>query len=39
MKAVLLSGAVLLGALLLALAWWGWLRGGLAILQLDAMLC
>lgn len=26
-------------ALLLALAWWGWQRGGLALLQLNMSLC
>ncbi|MDG9922783.1 MULTISPECIES: hypothetical protein [unclassified Pseudomonas] len=26
-------------ALLLALAWWGWSRGGLALLQLGMSLC
>ncbi|MDG9927207.1 MULTISPECIES: hypothetical protein [Pseudomonas] len=30
--------ALLLGALL-ALAWWGWSHGGLALLQLNMNLC
>lgn len=33
----LLVTAVL--ALLLAMAWWGWHQGGLALLQLDMSLC
>ena len=28
-----------LGVALLALAWWGWQRGGLALLQLNMSLC
>ncbi len=31
--------AVLLVMALLALAWWGWSRGGLALLQLNMSLC
>lgn len=33
-----LGGAALLG-LLLALAWWGWRQGGLALLQLGLGVC
>jgi hypothetical protein len=34
------TALALLGvALLLALAWWGWSRGGLALLQLGMSLC
>ena len=36
----LLIGAALLAAgLLLALAWWGWRQGGLALLQLGVGIC
>ncbi|WP_286675060.1 hypothetical protein [Pseudomonas subflava] len=31
--------AALLVAGLLALAWWGWSRGGLTLLQLNMSLC
>ena len=31
--------AALLPVGLLALAWWGWTRGGLALLQLNMSLC
>ena len=31
--------AALLVMALLALAWWGWSRGGLALLQLNMSLC
>lgn len=35
-----LFGAALLAAgLLLALAWWGWRQGGLALLQLGLGIC
>nr|WP_314527831.1 hypothetical protein [uncultured Pseudomonas sp.] len=27
------------GALLLALAWWGWQQGGLALMQLGMAVC
>lgn len=27
------------GALLLALVWWGWQRGGLALMQLGMSVC
>lgn len=30
---------VLLGVLLLALVWWGWQHGGLALLQLGMGVC
>ena len=36
------AGGLLLGAAacaLLALAWWGWRQGGLALLQLGMSLC
>ncbi len=32
-------GVVLAVGLLLALAWWGWSQGGLALLQLGMSLC
>ena len=32
-------GAASGGLLLLALAWWGWSRAGLALLQLNMSLC
>ena len=28
-----------LGAALLALVWWGWHQGGLALMQLDMSIC
>ena len=31
--------SVLLGTLLLALVWWGWQRGGLALMQLGMGVC
>lgn len=35
-----IAGALLLGLLgLLALAWWGWQRGGLALLQMGLGTC
>jgi hypothetical protein len=34
----LVLGALLFG-LLLALAWWGWQQGGLALMQLGMSLC
>jgi hypothetical protein len=36
---LLRAGAGIAVALLLALAWWGWQRGGLALLQLNMSLC
>ncbi len=33
------SGLFVLLATLLALAWWGWQRSGLALLQLNMSLC
>ncbi|MFJ4195290.1 MULTISPECIES: hypothetical protein [Pseudomonas] len=30
---------IALGAALLALVWWGWLRGGLALMQLGMSIC
>ena len=39
MSRTALAGLALVGALLLALAWWGWSRGGLALLQLGMGLC
>lgn len=30
---------IALGALLLALAWWGWHQGGLALMQLGMSVC
>ncbi len=35
----LLIGAAGLAALVLAAAWWGWQRGGLALLQLGVGVC
>ncbi|WP_269084140.1 hypothetical protein [Pseudomonas fildesensis] len=32
-------GAAAVIALLLALAWWGWQRGGLALMQLGMSIC
>lgn len=37
-RIVRLAVALLLAALL-ALAWWGWQRGGLALLQLGVGIC
>jgi len=34
-----LGGGLLAGALLLALSWWGWRQGGLALLQLGLGAC
>jgi hypothetical protein len=41
MSRQLASGLLLgsAGAALLALAWWGWQQGGLALLQLGLSLC
>lgn len=40
MSRLLTIGVVVLGfALLLALAWWGWRQGGLALLQLGIGIC
>jgi len=36
---LLRGGACAVAALLLALAWWGWQQGGLALLQLNMSLC
>lgn len=36
---LLRAGACAGLALLLALAWWGWQQGGLALLQLNMSLC
>ena len=33
------AGLLLVGALLLALSWWGWRQGGLAFLQLGLGAC
>lgn len=33
------GGLALLAAVLLALIWWGWHQGGLAVLQLNMSLC
>ncbi|WP_296270524.1 hypothetical protein [Pseudomonas sp. UBA6323] len=39
-RKALTFGAVALGlASLLALAWWGWRQGGLALLQLGVGIC
>lgn len=38
-KALLLAGLTLGFGLLLALAWWGWRQGGLALLQLGVGIC
>lgn len=38
-KALLLTGLTLGLGLLLALAWWGWRQGGLALLQLGVGIC
>ena len=35
----LISFALLLGAGLMLLAWWGWQRGGLALMQLGMGAC
>ncbi|MHC8315393.1 hypothetical protein [Pseudomonas sp. LB3P31] len=32
-------GLTAAGALLLALAWWGWHQGGLALMQLGMAVC
>jgi hypothetical protein len=34
-----LFGGVAATVLLLALAWWGWHRGGLALMQLGMSIC
>ncbi len=39
MKALWLAGAGLAALLLVLLAWWGWQRGGLALLQLGLGTC
>ena len=39
MKATARLGAAALLLILLALAWWGWQRGGLALLQLGVGIC
>ncbi|WP_256203176.1 hypothetical protein [Pseudomonas sp. ML96] len=38
-RAAGLGLAALLVAGLLVLAWWGWARGGLALMQLNMSLC
>lgn len=38
-KSWLWTGSVGLAALLLAVAWWGWQQGGLALLQLGVGIC
>lgn len=38
-RKALASGGLLLFAALLALAWWGWSQGGLALLQMGMSLC
>lgn len=35
----LVAGLLLVAALLLALSWWGWRQGGLALLQLGLGAC
>lgn len=37
-RGLLWAGSVVL-ALLLAMAWWGWQQGGLALLQLGVGIC
>lgn len=32
-------GALVIGCVLLALAWWGWHQGGLAVMQLGLGAC
>lgn len=39
MKLTARLGVAALLLLLLALAWWGWQRGGLALLQLGVGIC
>jgi hypothetical protein len=38
-RPLLLGAALLAAGLLLALAWWGWRQGGLALLQLGMSFC
>jgi len=38
-KVLLFAGLTLGLGLLLALAWWGWRQGGLALLQLGVGIC
>jgi len=33
------TGGIMLLALVMAAAWWGWQRGGLALLQLGVGIC
>lgn len=39
LRPVQLAAALLACGLLLALAWWGWRQGGLALLQLGVGIC
>lgn len=39
LRDVLAAGALLGAGLSLALAWWGWQQGGLALLQLGLGIC
>ncbi|MGQ7957158.1 hypothetical protein ACUTAF_05470 [Pseudomonas sp. SP16.1] len=39
LRPVPLVAALLAAGLLLALAWWGWRQGGLALLQLGVGIC
>ncbi len=39
MKVTARLGGMVLLLVLLALAWWGWQRGGLALLQLGVGIC
>lgn len=38
-KVLTISAVALAFGLLLALAWWGWRQGGLALLQLGVGIC
>jgi hypothetical protein len=38
-KGLMFSAVALTFGLLLALAWWGWRQGGLALLQLGVGIC
>lgn len=35
----LLAGVTIVAVIVLALAWWGWRQGGLALLQLGLGIC
>ncbi|AZF17201.1 hypothetical protein C4J92_3734 [Pseudomonas sp. R3-18-08] len=39
MSAALRCTALVAGLMLLLLAWWGWQRGGLALMQLGMAIC